>query len=89
MATTNVTAENVFATVKNILEETYGGNENGVETSATFVAEEIAKLVTKETKTVVEYECLCNEVLHLVWNNYANGDTARSVRRRIFAELGL
>jgi hypothetical protein len=81
--------EEVSSAVRSILGGIYGGENSEFATPLDYVPAAIAKILTKEHKTEVETDRLFRNVLNVIWNNYAGGDTAEFATKRIFAALDI
>lgn len=84
-----ISTEEATAAVKSILAGIYGGANSEFATPLDYVPAQVAKILTKEYKTERDSQRLHHDVLNVIWNNYAGGDTAEFATNRIFAALDI
>ena len=91
MAATNIliSIEEATTVSRAVLAGIYGGENSEFSTPLDYVPAQIAKILTKEHKTEVETDRLFRNVLNVIWNNYAGGDTAEFAAKKIFTVLDI
>lgn len=84
-----ITEAEATSAVKSILNGIYGGANSEFAPPLDFVSKRVASILTKEGKTERDAQRLRYDVLNVIWNNYAGGDTAETATNRIFTALDI
>lgn len=84
-----ITEAEATTIVKSVLTGIYGAGKDGFATPLDFVSGKVASILTKEEKTEKDVQRLRHDVLNVIWNNYAGGDTAETATNKIFMMLDI